>query len=450
VRFRRGPLGRSAWHASVALTSMAVVAAGTVYLIENAAGDFASTYQVTAAFASAGEGLHAGSEVDERGVQIGSVKSIALSNGMAQVVMAIGDQYKLPTNVLAAIRSENLFGAEQVVMEPPAHPAPTMLENGSSITQTRVEDQLGELFATAAPLLDRLDTTDLASVIADLSAAAQGEGPAIKASIDEGSKLADLLSKTSVAQLQALDAFTHFTEAVSSIGPSINTISADSNQALPVFDQAASAYHALLTDVSVLADNVTTLLSDYRPDIATILNSGGNVTRVLIADQSQLEQVITGLYEYAYRFGHASNGAALPDGSEVGYFKTFVDWVNIEQLVCNLIAPAVPGLSFLAPLQQVVSQVGGPLDCSSQIKKFQAAQSQSASATHVPTPAAPTSLGGATTAPSSSPTSSSAAALSKSGQQLAQELYQQAATPQPASSGSSSVASYIDALLGAG
>jgi phospholipid/cholesterol/gamma-HCH transport system substrate-binding protein len=454
MRFRRGSLGRSAWHALVALVAMAVVAGTTVFLVEYAAGDFASNYQLTASFSSAGEGLHPGSEVDERGVEIGTVKSISLANGMAQVVMAIGDQFKLPTNVVAAIRSENLFGAEQVVMEPPARPAATTLQNDSSVRQTRVEDQLGQLFATAAPLLDKLNTTDLASVLADLSEAADGEGPAIKASIDEGTRLADLLSQTSVAQLRALDAFSRFTDSIASVGPAINTISADSNQSLPVFDQAATAYHELLGDVSVLADNVSTLLSDYRPDIATIINSGGNITRVLISDQTQLEQVITGLYEYAYRFGHASNGARLPDGSEIGYFKTFVDWVNVEQLVCGLIAPAVPGLSFLAPLQQVVSEVDGPLDCSSEIKQFKAAQGHSATTggkTSTNSPSTST-LGGATSTPSTAGTApaapSSAAALSTTGQQLAQQLYEEMSQPQ--SSGSSSVGTYIESLLGNG
>lgn len=439
MNFLRGALGRSLWHAIVALTAMAVVAGATVFLVEYAAGDFASTYRVTGAFSSAGEGLHPGSEVVERGVEIGTVKSISLSHGMAQVTMAIGDQFKLPSNVHASIRSENLFGAEQVVMEESAHPAATNLRDGSTLQKTYVEDQLGQLFATASPLLQKLDTTDLAAVISELAAAARGQGPAIKAALNAGTRFADLLSQTSVAQLRALDAFARFTEAIAATGPAINTISARSNQALPLFNQASSTYHQLLGDVSALADNVTRLLSDYRPDIATILNQGGNVVRVLIADRPQLEQVITGLYQYALRFGHASDGAMLPDGSQVGYFKTFIDWVNVEQLVCGLIAPAVPGLSFLAPLQQAVSQIGGPLDCSGQIKKFNAVQNHpgagAAPSSASPSPTA--ALGGAT----------SAAGLGKTGQQLTQQLYQQVAAPQSAPA-STSLASYLAALLG--
>jgi phospholipid/cholesterol/gamma-HCH transport system substrate-binding protein len=431
-------IGRSAWHAAVALVAMAVAAGTTVFMVEYSAGDFASTYHVTAAFPTAGEGLHTGSEVVERGVQIGAVRSISLANGRAEVAMAIGDGFKLPSNATATLRSENLFGAEQVVLEPPAHPAATSLQDGALITDTRVEDQLGTLFASATPLLDKLDTTDLANVITELAQAAQGEGPAMRASLDEGTRLADLLDQTSTAQLTALDAFSRFMGTISSIGPSLNEISNRSNQSLPLFTRASVAYHNLLADVSALSDHVATLISDYRPDIATILRSGGNVTRVLIADQPQLEQVITGLYEYAYRFGHSSNGSTLSDGSQVGYFKTFVDWIDVERLVCGLIAPPVPGLSSLEPLQQAVGRAGGPLDCSSQIRRFDAAQRHPGRA---PKPAAPP-LGPSLIAPPSLNN------LTSTGKQLAQNLYGQLATPQPATS--ESVGTYIASLLGNG
>lgn len=444
MRAGAAAIGRSAWHAAVALTAAAVVAATTVFLVKYSAGDFASTYQVTAAFSNAGEGLHAGSEVVERGVQIGTVRSISLANGKAQVAMAIGDQYKLPSNTTATLRSENLFGAEQVVLTAPAHPSSAQLQNDALITKTSVEDQLGSLFASATPLLNKLDSTDLANVISELAQASQGEGPAIRASLQQGTRLADLLDQTSAAQLKALDSFARFMGSISSIGPSLNTISNRSNQELPLFTRSAAAYHNLLADFSALSDRVATLISDYRPDIATILQAGGNVTRVLIADQPQLEQVITGLYQYAYRFARSSNGSTLPDGTQVGYFKTFIEWIDVEHLICGLIAPPVPGLAALKPLQQAVGQAGGPLNCSSEISQFNAAQSR---------PGHPAKISALPTSPVIQPPSigglpSTVQGLGKTGKQLAQSLYQQLATPQSGSS--ESLQAYIASLLGAG
>lgn len=431
-----------------AIGTIAVLTTGTVVLVEAADGDFASTYHVVAAFPAAGEGLHAGSEVDERGVQIGTVSSISLSGGRAKVVLAIGDGYKLPDDVVATIRSQNLFGADDVSLAVPAGtPSSTpALGDGGVISRTSVEDDLGQLFASAAPVLSKLDTNDLAALISELAAASRGEGPAIAASLDEGTRLADLLARTSSAQLQALDAFSRFAGAVSTVGPALDRISGDSNQSLPLFTKAAAAYQALLTNLGALSDHLSALLTGYEPDIATILQSGGNVSRLLIADQPDLEYLVYGLAQYAYRFAHASPDVRLPDGSRFGYFQTFVEWTDVVKLVCGLIAPDQSGLSFLAPLQPLVSTPGGPLDCSSEIAAFDKAQ-----ATPLPVvqpPPAPAPKKGGTTGgilPGGLPVVSG---LTPAASKLLQQLYQALAVPQPIAAGATSVGSYVQSLLG--
>jgi hypothetical protein len=324
-----------------------------------------------------------------------------------------------------------------------------MLGDGGVIRHTAVEDDLGRFFAAAGPLLQRLDTSALASVISELAAASRGEGPAIAASLDEGTRFADLLSRTSAAQLQALDAFTRFSAAISTVGPAFNGISRASNESLPLFTDAAHAYATFLATLGSFSDHLSALLTGYEPDIATILTAGGNVSRLMIADQPDLENLVTGLAQYAYKFAHAASGATLPDGTRYGFFKTFVEWKDIEQLVCGLIAPAAPGLSFLAPLQPLVSSPGGPIDCSSQIAAFDRAQATAPAATAGPGARTPTTSLPTVTVP---PTvSSTAKGLSATARKLLQQLYAELAQPQPqpVPSGSGSIASYLQSLLGA-
>ena len=47
----------------------------------------------------------------------------------------------------------------------------------------------------------------------------------------------------------------------------------------------------------------------------------------------------------------------------------------MNKLVCNLLAPARPGMSFLEPLQQALAGAGSRFNCSSQLASFNAAQS---------------------------------------------------------------------------
>ena len=79
---------RQGVHAVIAVVVVTALVAGVVLLVENADGAFNGDYQVVASFPSAGQGLHTGSEVDYRGVEVGTVTSIGLSGGRARVVLA--------------------------------------------------------------------------------------------------------------------------------------------------------------------------------------------------------------------------------------------------------------------------------------------------------------------------------------------------------------------------
>ena len=81
------------------------------------------------------------------------------------------------------------------------------LAPGDTIARTADSDALGNLFAAAAPLFNRVNTKDLTTVITNLAEGSVGEGPQIAASFDEGAKLAALLDSTLQAQLAALDSF---------------------------------------------------------------------------------------------------------------------------------------------------------------------------------------------------------------------------------------------------
>lgn len=450
-RAERHPRIGRLWRRVAALVAIVALAATVVVLVDAADGDFAPAYHLVGSFSAAGQGLHPGSEVDEHGVQIGRVSSISLQGGRAHIVLIIDGGDSLPSDVVATISPQNVFGEDDVTLTVPGGtPAgePT-LSDGGVIRHTAVEDDLSRFFATAGPLLQQLDTNALASLISELADASRGQGPAIAASLDEGTRFADLLSQTSAAQLQALDAFTRFSAAISTIGPGLNEIGSAGNRSLPLFVSAAHAYSTFLATLGSFSDHLSALLTGYEPDIATILTQGGNVTRVLVADQPDLEYLVYGLAQYAYKFAHAGSAATLPDGSRFGYFKTFIEWTDVEKLVCNLIAPAEPGMSFLAPLQPLVSSPGGPIDCSSQIAAFDRAQSGAPSAP-VGAGATGPSTGKTSPLPSSSSVGKATSGLSATAKRLVQQLYDELAQPQSpaAGGGNGSLASYLQALLG--
>jgi virulence factor Mce-like protein len=365
----------------VSLVVVTVLVAGTVMLIRNSNGDYSGDYALSGVFAKAGEGLQPGSEVVFRGVQIGRVSTVALQNDMAKVTLLITPTFHVPVDATATIEPVNLFGAEQVSLTSPDHNAdhaPYLAPNAQFVRADN-SDSLGDLFAAATPLLQKIDTTDLSTVLGVLAQASRGEGPQIAKSIGAGTQLASLLNTTLSAQEIALDSFARFAQAVAPDATGLNSVSGQVNAALPSFNGEVADYQKLLKSVIPFANDLASLLSTYRPDIDTILSAGGNVSRVLLAQQGDIGQVVQGAYHY---FNTIATGAAsdqkLPDGSTYAFFNTFILFSDVNSLVCNLLAPATPGLSFLQPIQQALAGSGSAFNCTSQLAAFNAAQGTAA------------------------------------------------------------------------
>jgi phospholipid/cholesterol/gamma-HCH transport system substrate-binding protein len=427
----------------VSAAVLLVLVGGTVTLIRDSNGDFSGDYALSGLFAKAGEGLPPGSEVVFRGVQVGRVSTAALRGDEAKVTMLIDPNFEVPKDATATIEPVNLFGADEVSLTTPGHDAEEgpYLAHGASFAHTANTDELGDLFAAATPLLQKINTNNLSTVLGELGQASQGEGPSIARSITAGTRLAGELNATLTAQEVALDSLARFSQAVAPLAGNLNTVSNEVNAALPAFNSEEVDYEKFLNSVIPFANDLASLLTTYRPDIDTILTAGDNVSRVLLAQQDNIGQVIQGAYSY---FRTIANGAAstqkLPDGSTYAYFNTFLLFSDVNSLVCGLLAPASPGLSFLQPIQQALTGAGSAFNCSTQLAAFNAAQG-TAPAGGVATLPAATSTTGA----SGSPTPAEAA------QSAANQAYGIAGTPDtPDTSTGSGLGGFIGGLLGGG
>jgi ABC-type transporter Mla subunit MlaD len=233
----------------------------------------------------------------------------------------------------------------------------------------------------------------LSTVLGELAQASQGEGPKIAAGINAGTQLAGLLDKTLNAQILALDSFAKFTNALAPAAGDLNNLNAQINAGLPGFNAEEADYQNLIQTLIPFSDRLATLLSTYHPDIATILQSGDNVSRVLLAQQDNIGQVINGAYHYFQKIAAGTSGLnKLPDGSTYGYFNTFILFNDVNSLICNLIAPPTGGMSYLEPLQQALAGAGSAFNCASELTTFSSLQTNSTSSTpSVVTPATGTS-----------------------------------------------------------
>ena len=411
-------LGRTA----VVLLAIAVVVAGVVVIEKAVGGAYSGNQLVVGRFSSAGQGIQPGAEVDFAGVQVGRVSSIALVNRAAQVTLSLYPSFHFPANGTATIQPQNLFGADAVAITSPTGQQGPYLKPGAPIPHTKVASELTDLLAVADPLLQQINTTDLSQSLSELDQATNGAGAEIATGITEASKLGTLLSTTLGAQLTALDSLAAVNRALLPAAAQLGTVSQDANTALPAINRARDDFQRLLESINPLAENLAQFLSLYHPDIATLLTTGDNVTRVLLSHQTDIRQTITGLYQYVYRLSLAP-ADTLPDGSRIGYFQVFIDFSDVNNLVCSLIAPASSGLAALAPLQAALGAAGSGFDCSAQTATFN----------QLNPPAATT-------------TSATAPSTAQQGANVAQQVYQ--ALGAPKAPAPQSLGGYLSMLLG--
>jgi phospholipid/cholesterol/gamma-HCH transport system substrate-binding protein len=420
----------------VSLVVLCGLVVGTVTLVRLANGDFDGDYQLQGTFPRAGEGLNPGSAVVFRGVQVGRVSTISLADDQARVAVLIQPSFKVPATATATIEPVNLFGAEQVAISTPHGNADAgpYLSPGGSFAHAQSSDELGDLFAAATPLLNAVNDNNLATVLGELSQASQGEGPKIAASISAGTQLAGLLDRTLNAQILALDSFAKFAQATAPAAADFNNLNDEINAGLPAFNAEEADYEHLLNTLIPFSNRLASLLSTYHPDIATILASGDNVSRVLLAQQDEIGQVVNGAYHYFQKIAEGASGLNhLPDGSTYAYFNTFILFSDVNSLVCNLIAPPTGGMSFLQPIQQALAGAGSAFNCSSELATFNAIQASSSQSTPAVVPASSTGA---------SPTAAASSAASAA----ANQAY--GAIGQPDTSQPSSLGGILNTLLG--
>jgi phospholipid/cholesterol/gamma-HCH transport system substrate-binding protein len=375
---------------SLAAVSVVIALFGVMIIAVRASyGAYAHTYRVTGTFVRASYGVEPGTQVEHHGIAVGKVDSVSLVNQQAQLRLSIKRGFQVPTSVQAVVRPRSIFGDPYIDLDfVDGSPGP-FLVGGSHLDRTGVDAETGDLIASVVPLLQKINPQDLSVVIDELSKTGDNESLKIRSQIENGAQLANLYASTINSQLTALDSFAQFQSAIVATGPTLNAIAANSNIALPTLNAAEADFQRALDAIKPFADKLATFIAAERPDITRLLDQGDNVVRLLTAREPQVEQVISGLSQYVFKLGAGAGAETLPNGTKFAYFKNFVLFSDINNLVCGLIAPPQPGLGFLAPLQKAVGS-SGVFNCSAFFAAEAAAKSTpSAAPAATAAPAAP-------------------------------------------------------------
>ena len=159
-------------------------------------GDFDPTYELSADFPSASQGIFTDgmTEVRMRGVPVGSVSGVELlDDGRARITLSIRDSVQIPTAVAASLEPVSVFGPRFVDLRPGATEADgRFLADGDRITDTHTGVGLADVLEEAGTVLAALDPADLMGIFDAVGTGVAGQGDRIGETIEDSAQLVDI------------------------------------------------------------------------------------------------------------------------------------------------------------------------------------------------------------------------------------------------------------------
>jgi phospholipid/cholesterol/gamma-HCH transport system substrate-binding protein len=282
------------------VVSAALIAYGFLDLLGN---PFRSVTTVSTVLPSA-SGLSPNFLVTLDGVDVGTVKSVALVPHGARVTMTIDPGTHVPGDVAARVVVANALGEQEVELVPaPGDPA-RALRSGAVIPAAAdsTPADVGAVVAEATRLLDAIPAGDLNTVLHELAVALDGNAGNLRA-IASSSTLFSQEFLASEQQFEALLANAPpVLDTFAADGPQLRQGLADTAVLMQVLASHSTDLVRLLDQGGNAAQALGAFVADNRPDLACLFHDGADVNANL-AQRANLSNLDTALRTNQLFFG---------------------------------------------------------------------------------------------------------------------------------------------------
>jgi phospholipid/cholesterol/gamma-HCH transport system substrate-binding protein len=292
---------------------------------------FDDQYTVVAHFQDSG-GIFAGGEVSYRGVQIGQVGKLRLTDGGVDVVLDIDKDYdRIPADTLAVVGNRSAVGEQYVELQPQTDSAP-YLGDGSEIArdETRTPIPTQKLLGDISDTVGSVDQRALSATVDELGQAFGGTGKDLQRIIDTGDafiKEANANFDTTTALIR--DGNTVLRGQLDS-ADAIRTFAHD----LSLFSGSLAGNDAALRQVidsgSATADQLRTFLEENDVDLGQLINNAVTTGDVIVKHLPGIEQILV-IYPYVVEGGFT----VVSKSPDTGLYDAHFGLILTNNPVCH-------------------------------------------------------------------------------------------------------------------
>ncbi len=275
----RGILTDRLWQSLIGVVTVFLLT--VAYLFNNVLDTplLRSTKVIQVEMASTG-GLFEGSAVTYRGIKIGKVRTIRLSETGVVATVAITSADEIPVRSRAKVRSLSPVGEQYLDFQPQTKEGP-FLQDGAVVpaTSTDLPKTLASTVISVNKLLDQIDQTKLKTLLVELSTGLAGTGKDLGRLVDQGAVL-----------LADLDRLWPETERLLTNGNTVLDIGTD---------QAAE-----IRQLAVSSKQFAAFLKDYDPELRSTLKKAPAQIDQLKALLDDATRVLPGFLGEAVAFSN--------------------------------------------------------------------------------------------------------------------------------------------------
>lgn len=238
-------------------------------------------------------GLYQFANVTYRGVQIGKVREVRLTEDGAEATLSLDTSPKVPADLVAEVRSVSAVGEQYVDLRPRTDSAP-YLENGARIARsdTTIPQQVGPMLDQLSALVDSLPKDRIPDLLDETFLAFNGAGPDFASMLDSASTVTEDLSGVSGETRALVDDSSPLLESQAETADAIRTWARSLNGISAQVVQNDPEVRAILQQGPGFAQEVSGLLDGVKPTLPVLLANLTTVGQILVTYNPSIEQLL--------------------------------------------------------------------------------------------------------------------------------------------------------------
>ena len=276
-----------------AVVTVLTVGAISIFYLHVPAAMGIGSYNVKANFV-AGGGLYQNANVTYRGVTVGRVESVGLSNDGVVADMRLNSGTPVPENVTATVKSVSAVGEQYIDLVPPEAPSRSTLRNGSTIDQahTRIGQDISGLLTEADKLVSSVGNSRLQDLLRETFKAFNGSGPELARLIQSSRLLVDEANANYGQVTQLIDQAGPFLDAQIRSGDDIKSLAEGLARFTGEVANADPQVRSVLQNVPGATDAANTTFEGIRPTFPVLAANLANFGRIGVIYRKSLEQAL--------------------------------------------------------------------------------------------------------------------------------------------------------------